>query len=622
MKPVRASLVLALLLPVAAAFGQLQDVHKETPPPLTLRVEDLCTVTITSPEAMTVYAKGVATEEARGDIGRVTTNPFELRPGINSYDAGHIPPIREKWFLPEFERLIGQTGLFPEGDYWLKVYIYSLSGDLLGADSLRHVVRYPQLALASPPDGSEIEMPDQLFAWTISQPVPGLGYEFSVYEVMAGQNKDDAVNNLPHFRQGGLNTPTLQYPPSAKPFEPGHSYCWQVRALVQPSYLISASNVWGFVFGAVAQAESCTYFLGEDGKMWHSLGKSGTQEVKPESCHYLYSKQQKTMYHANGTAWTPVVEPFCTWLKADNGMYHSLGRGTWEGPKTYYKCNYILAKNGMWHSTGTGWEPVKPESCTYIFSSPLGGKLFHADGKGWTEVTRPKCIYILAENGMVHSNGTSWTPVTAKRCNYILTEHGMRHFDGTGWEPVKPESCKYYYGEHQRKMFHGNGKVFTEVTYPFCYWLNAENGMYHSTGKGWRGPASGKQKCYCLLAVNGLYHWNGESWVLVTPDSCRYAYDNEHGQMIHGDGKNWTGIPNPEPCNYLKAYNGVFHWTGKKWEPEPIKECKHIFSKMQQTMWHSTKTDWEKVKPEHGKTYQAKNGAYRYDKDSGWERVD
>lgn len=624
MKPIRASLLLALLLPLAAVFGQLQDVYKEVPPPLTLRVEDLCAVNITSPETMTVFTEGVATEETRGlDIGRLKTRPFELRPGTNSYRAGNVPPIQEKWFLPDYEELIGRTGMFPEGVYWLKVYVYGMNGDLLGADSIRHVVRHPQLKLISPPDGSEMEMPDQLFVWAVSQPVPGLGYEFSVYEILAGQTIPEATNNPPHFRRDGLGTSSLRYPPAARPFEEGHSYCWQVRALVQPNYLISASDVWGFVFGAVAQAESCTYYLGDDDKMWHSLGRSGTAEVVPESCHYLYSKQQKAMYHANGRNWTPVsTEPRCTWIMADNGMYHSLGRGQWEGPKTFYACNYINAKNGMWHSTGAGWESVKPESCHYVYSSPMGGKLFHADGKGWTEVTRPNCIYILAENGMVHSDGTKWTPVRAKKCNYILTEQGMRHFDGTNWEAIKPEFCKYYYGENQKTMFHGNGTGWDTVTKPYCYWIKAENGMYHSSGKGWQGPERGRKRfCYCRLAVNGLYHWGkGDTWELVNPTFCTYAYDNEHEQMIHADGKEWKAVPDPEPCNYLKAYNGMFHWVGgaKGWVPEPVKECKYFFSRMQKTMWHSTKTDWEEVTGEDGKVIPARNGTYRYDKDKGW----
>jgi hypothetical protein len=622
MKPVSARVVLAMLLPMAAVFGQLQ-VHKEVPPPFTLSVEDLCAVTITSPEPLTVWVRGEAAEETHGPIGRVTTNSFELQPGINSFDAGHIPPIEDKWFLPEYEPLIMQTGLFPEGDYWLKVYVYSMGPEpqLLGSDSVPHQVRYPQLELVSPPDASEVDAPDQFFNWAISLPVPGLGYEFSVYEIMAGQTKYDAVNNIPHFRQDGFSTPSHQYSPGAKPFEQGHFYCWQVRALVQPSYLLATSDVWGFVFGAVAQAESCTYYLGDEGKMWHSLGTSGTQEVASESCHYLHSKQQKKMYHATGTGWTPVTtEPRCTWIMADNGMYHSLGRGQWEGPKTFYKCNHILAKNGMWHSTGTGWESVKPESCTYTFSSPMGGKLFHANGTGWDPVTRPRCTYILAGNDMVHSNGTKWTPVRVKKCNYILTEHGMRHFDGTNWVVVKPESCKYYYAARQKKMYHGNGTAFTEVTYPVCYWIKAENGMYHFTGKGWRGPARGKRVCYCLLAVNGLFHWKGGSWVLVNPAFCTYAYDNEHGQMLHGTGKGWEAVPNPDPCNYVKAHNGMFHYKGKKqgWVLERTKKCKYFYSNMQKKMWHSTKTDWEEVEGEDGKVIPARNGTYRYDKDKGW----
>jgi len=355
--------------------------------------------------------------------------------------------------------------------------------------------------------------------------------------------------------------------------------------------------------------------------MMHSLGKSGTVEVAPESCHYLYSKQQKKMYHANATGWTPATtEPRCTWIMADNGMYHSLGRGVWEGPKIFYACNYILAKNGMWHSTGTGWEYVKPDSCHYFFSSLMDGKLFHADGKGWTEVTRPKCIYILADNGMVHSEGTKWTSITGKKCNYILTEHGMRHFDGTNWEVVKPEFCKYYYGEHQKTMFHGNGTGWDTVTKPYCYWIKAENGMYHSTGKGWRGPERGKKRfCYCRLAVNGLFHWGrGDSWELVKPTFCTYAFDNEHGQMLHADGTNWNSADTLKPCNYINAYNGMFHRTSKGWEPEPTKKCKYFYSEAQKTMWHSTDTEWEAEKGEDGKVIPARNGTYRYVKGKGW----
>jgi len=120
--------------------------------------------------------------------------------------------------------------------------------------------------------------------------------------------------------------------------------------------------------------------------------------------------------------------------------------------------------------------------------------------------------------------------------------------------------------------------------------------------------------------VNGLFHWEGKSWVLVNPAFCTYAYDNEHGQMLHGTGKGWEAVPNPDPCNYVKAHNGMFHYKGKKqgWVLERIKKCKYLYSNMQKTMWHSTKTDWEEVKGEDGKVVSARNGTYRYDKDKGW----
>jgi len=82
-------------------------------------------------------------------------------------------------------------------------------------------------------DESTIEEKYPLFQWTPPIPLPPMVrpvYYFRLCEMKPGQILQDAIDNPPHFEKKGISTTSLRYPASAKPLEPGKSYCWQVQA--------------------------------------------------------------------------------------------------------------------------------------------------------------------------------------------------------------------------------------------------------------------------------------------------------------------------------------------------------------------------------------------------------
>jgi len=146
-------------------------IKKDLPRSLELNIEDCLIATITSPEPMTVYMVGSATKAGKGLVASVTTRKFEIKSGINRYDAAHIPPIAETWIIPEYESLIERTGKFPEGRYTILIRLFTMKDELLDEDQRTHRVEYPQLRLIAPRDGAKIIEPNPLFHWSITRPI-------------------------------------------------------------------------------------------------------------------------------------------------------------------------------------------------------------------------------------------------------------------------------------------------------------------------------------------------------------------------------------------------------------------------------------------------------------------
>ncbi len=595
----RAQALIPFLLTFFLLGGQALaqvTIKKEAPKPFKLTIEDCISATITSPEAMTVYLIGTATEAKEGLIAKVTTEKFEIKPGVNRYSAANIPPIAETWIAPKYEKLIKRTGEFPEGRYTILIKLFTEEGELLGEDKRSQEVRYPQIRLISPEDGATITEPNPLFQWSITRPISGLEYKLSIYEVMPGQIPQEATEaGMPLFEQGGIKATSLRYPVGARNFEQGKTYCWNVEALIG-GYSIAKSENWLFNFGGEIAAESCQYYLDEKGRMWHSLGAMGARRVRHKPCTYVFTKDGK-MYHSDGKKWKPVKADSCTYILAINGMYHFNGK-TWT--KVRIKKSFCIfdKKMGMMHyDGGQKWTEVPKRKCIYTLTED---GLYHCDGEQWLAEPFKKCTYILAYEGMpfatmYHFNGKTWKPIY-KKCCCILAKNGMYHYAGRkeGWVRVPDSLCTYAYTD--KGMYHYDGKRWSDTTFPECTYIKAYNGMFHSKGKGRWKRIKGK-KCECLLAENGMYHYAGrkEGWVKVPPDSCTYAYVKRENKMYHFDGERWKPVK-AERCTYIKAYNGMFHFNGRKWVgPFTPRKCIYILAK--NGMFHSKgKGEWERVK--------------------------
>lgn len=205
-------------------------IKKDLPRSLEINIEDCLTATITSPEPMTVYMVAMATERGKGLVAKITTGKFEIKSGINRYNASHIPPISDTWIVPEYENLIARTGKLPEGKYTILVRLFSINGEVLNEDELSHRVEYPELRLIAPGNGAEIFESSPVFRWSVTRRISGARYVLKIFELMPEQAEMAAVSEIPFFQKNTAST-VLRYPLSARPFKEGKKYAWYVQAL-------------------------------------------------------------------------------------------------------------------------------------------------------------------------------------------------------------------------------------------------------------------------------------------------------------------------------------------------------------------------------------------------------
>ena len=258
---------LTFFLFVGQSFARV-TIKKDIPKSLELNIEDCLSATITSPEPMTVYMTGTATEAGKGLIAKATTHNFEIKPGINRYNSEHIPPIAEKWIVPEYERLIERTGKFPEGRYTVHIRLFTVEGKLLDEDKITQRVEYPELRLISPRDGTKINDPNTTFNWSLTRPVSGIKYVIKIFEIESDESKIAAASNIPFF-QRKISATSLRYPTSAKSFKEGKKYAWQIQALDEAGYPLGdnegKSEIFSFYYKEAKKSYPIKLISPEDG---------------------------------------------------------------------------------------------------------------------------------------------------------------------------------------------------------------------------------------------------------------------------------------------------------------------------------------------------------------------
>lgn len=240
------------------AQAQVQ-VKLQQPPPNQLRAADLWKLTLNNTTRTTYNIKleGTLDEAGEGRVATGNSGIISLPPGTKAitYDdvkrGGSVNFKSGKW-----QEAFMRTGNAPSGNYTICIYVKTETGEELGRDCIEQnveIVSGP--TLISPADGETIpEGQTPTFTWLPSTPAPrDVKYSLKIVEIADNQSPIEAIKrNVVQFEKREIGSTTFQYPLSAKKFEKGKKYAWQV------SIGDLKSEAWMFSVGNQSKLESLT----------------------------------------------------------------------------------------------------------------------------------------------------------------------------------------------------------------------------------------------------------------------------------------------------------------------------------------------------------------------------
>ncbi|MEI6090133.1 MAG: hypothetical protein WCR42_06760 [bacterium] len=238
-------LILLCLFWTGICFGQGQvTVHLKTPPPNQLGVKDLwnLTLTNTSGKEIKIYLEGTLDEVKESRIVDGRTGFFTLKAKeTKQITANNIPGGGTyNWQNKKFQEGMIRTGNAPEGMYTICVNAKSEDERIMGQDCFQQniSVMSPPM-LISPEDGAVIKPDGVSFMWT-GTGLKGL-YNLKIVEVQGNQSPSEAMQrNSVWFEKKDIKTTNFIYPTSARKFEKGKKYAWQVIVGNE------GSEIWAF----------------------------------------------------------------------------------------------------------------------------------------------------------------------------------------------------------------------------------------------------------------------------------------------------------------------------------------------------------------------------------------
>ncbi|MCK4397123.1 PD40 domain-containing protein, partial [candidate division WOR-3 bacterium] len=244
--------ILLLVFAPLALNAQIQ-VRLHQPPPNQLKVEHLWYLDLDNQSQTTynVYLHAEITEVKKGLLFRANSNTFNLPQGKKRIKPKDITDVKDVWYHSKYKDFIIRTGSVPEGSYTACIYVIDTkSNQEIGQHCIHLIVRLPgQPRLISPKDGATLKEKNPLFTWTKPAPLPPgeqVTYTLRIVEVQKGQTKEEAMrSNKPLYEGKALSRPYFLYPTSAKVFDRGKEYAWQVFAITG-GFEIGKSEVWQF----------------------------------------------------------------------------------------------------------------------------------------------------------------------------------------------------------------------------------------------------------------------------------------------------------------------------------------------------------------------------------------
>ncbi len=252
---------LALLIILAAASVNAQVLVKlSQPPPNQWNVEDLWQLTLTNTsqqDSYNVYLYGTVEEADAGIIFKATSADFELTLGFSGLvNRGDLEPVDVEYVNNDYEEIVQKTGTLPEGTYTICVYVKDADNYdvILAQDCITQPIMHPSPPeLISPIDETIIEEELPVFVWMPPMPIPAgdmITYNLCIYELLDGQTAIEATEANPvWFEETEIFSTSFQYPISAREFEQGVTYAWQVTAVAEDkNWVIGKSEVWWFTY--------------------------------------------------------------------------------------------------------------------------------------------------------------------------------------------------------------------------------------------------------------------------------------------------------------------------------------------------------------------------------------
>jgi len=296
--------LLLFIFPIVA-FGQV-SIHMQQPPPNQLGFEDLWKATIINNSNTTyrVYLTGKVTSSKDGKIVDGSTAVFDLPKGIKAVNAGEIGPVTINKSNKKYSDIAKRLGGVPSGDYEICIAVIDASnGQELAIDCIMQtVLNLTQMELVSPSDKSVFSTvlldkdftqnnpvkskndslvqkknkdyyqgffdkrvakkikdaeeviitgsSQMLFTWMPPSPIPpgkSIQYKINITEIFGRQTAYDALQSNPFYFSTSTNFTSLQYPLSARSFNSGSSYAWQVQAFLNGN-LITQSEIREFTY--------------------------------------------------------------------------------------------------------------------------------------------------------------------------------------------------------------------------------------------------------------------------------------------------------------------------------------------------------------------------------------
>jgi hypothetical protein len=237
---------LLLLLLVACWTVQARvTLSLRRPPEGRLGAEDLWRVEVHNPDSVLHgrWLQGEVTERSAGRVFLATTRPFDIPVGKNVYRLADVK-VRNQTAKPGYEAFLARTGELPEGEYSYRMLLmpdnvsdgYEVRSEKPGP---------PRLMLPRHNENVTAELPQ--FRWIRPMRLRrAVTYRVRVAEVLEGQTDEDAIRkNRSWFEQSGLSRVDLRFPVSARKFERGKRYAWQVAAM-SDGKVLAESEVSGF----------------------------------------------------------------------------------------------------------------------------------------------------------------------------------------------------------------------------------------------------------------------------------------------------------------------------------------------------------------------------------------